>query len=66
MLYYIQPSNTLSEIAMRFNTTVRSILDANVICNPNLIFAGQLLIIPEPGLQLPKAGGGPLLYSITG
>lgn len=32
---------------------------ANVICNPNLIFAGEVLVIPEPGQDLPRAGGGP-------
>lgn len=59
MLYYVQPGDTLFRIARRFGTTVDAILAANVICNPDLIFIGEALIIPEPGLELPKAGGGP-------
>jgi len=59
MLYFVQPGDTLFTIAQRFGTTVNAILAANVICNPDLIFVGEVLIIPEPGLDLPKAGGGP-------
>jgi LysM repeat protein len=62
MLYYVQYGDTLSAIALRFNTTVGSIMNANVICNSNLIFPGQALIIPEnmgTGSELPKSGGMP-------
>ncbi len=66
MLYYVQPGDTLWNIARRFNTTVSAILDANVICNPNLIFTGQPLIIPRPGLELPTAGAGPYYVVLPG
>lgn len=59
MLYIVRRGDTLSGIAMRFGTSVSSLLNANVICNPNLIYPGQVLIIPQPGLDLPKAGGSP-------
>ncbi|MEW6172403.1 MAG: LysM peptidoglycan-binding domain-containing protein [Bacillota bacterium] len=59
MLYFVQPGDTLYLIAGRFGTTIEAILGANVICNPDIIFPGEVLIIPEPGLDLPKAGGGP-------
>lgn len=62
MLYYVQYGDTLAKIAKRFNTTVESILNANVICNPNLIFPGEALIVPEnmkTGTELPKSGGLP-------
>lgn len=59
MLYIVKPGDTLSSIAQRFNTTVTAIMNANVICNPNLIFDGEALIIPVPGLDLPKSGGSP-------
>ncbi|MCX7921740.1 MAG: LysM peptidoglycan-binding domain-containing protein [Clostridia bacterium] len=59
MLYYVQRGDTLAGIAARMGTTVGAILNANVICNPNLIFAGHALIIPQQGVDLPKAGAGP-------
>lgn len=66
MLYYVKPGDTLFGIARRFGTTVNAILNANVICNPNLIFVGQPLIIPTPGLELPKAGGRPYYVVLPG
>lgn len=68
MLYVVKPGDTLAGIAMRVGTTVERILEANVICNPNLIFPGQPLIISDPGVDLPKAGGYPyyvILYGDT-
>ena len=37
--------NTLSSIAMQYDTTVESIAGLNNIKNPNLIFIGQILDI---------------------
>jgi LysM repeat protein len=59
MLYFVQRNDTLGKIAVRFGTTVQAILNANIICNPTLIFIGQPLIIPERNLELPKVGAGP-------
>jgi LysM repeat protein len=44
--YVIQPGDTLFSIARRFGTTVQALAAANRIVNPNLIYAGQTLIIP--------------------
>lgn len=66
MLYIVESGDTLFEITRRFGTTVPAILEANVICNPDLIFVGQPLIIPRPGLELPKAGGGPYYVVLPG
>jgi LysM repeat protein len=44
--YVVQRGDTLGSIARRFNTTVAAIAQANNIVNPNLIFAGQVLVIP--------------------
>lgn len=47
MIYIAQPGDTLYKIAQKFNTTVESILAANKIANPTLIYPGQLLEIPQ-------------------
>ncbi len=59
MLYYVQRGDTLVGIASRFGTTLQAILNANLICNPNIILSGEALIIPQPGLDLPRAGASP-------
>lgn len=41
--YTVKPGDTLSRIAVRYNTTVRQLADLNGILNPNLIRAGQVL-----------------------
>lgn len=66
MIYTVKPGDSLWKIARRFGTTVEVLLEANVICNPNLIFIGQVLIIPSPGLDLPKAGGRPYYVVLPG
>ena len=59
MLYVVKPNDTLFGIAKQHRSTVESIMKANVICHPNFIHLGQPLIIPDPALSLPKAGGRP-------
>ena len=44
--YVVQRGDTLSAIARRYGITVQEIATANNIVNPDLIFAGQTLIIP--------------------
>lgn len=44
--YVVGRGDTLATIARRFGTTVSAISAANGIANPNLIFAGQRLVIP--------------------
>jgi LysM repeat protein len=46
--YYhtVQYGETLSQIALRYGTTVQAIAQANNIVNPNLIYAGTILYIP--------------------
>lgn len=43
--YTVQPGNTLSQIALQYDTTVASIAGLNNIKNPNLIFVNQILKI---------------------
>ncbi len=47
--YVVKAGDTLSEIAERFDTTVRALVRANDIEDPSLIFPGDELIIPERG-----------------
>ena len=48
-IYVVQPGDSLSRIAQRFGVPMATIMSANGIVNPNLIFAGQRLTIPGPG-----------------
>jgi LysM repeat protein len=49
--YTVRPGDTLNLIAQRFGVSLASLIAANGISNPNLIFVGQVLTIP---------GGGPV------
>ncbi len=45
-IYIVQPGDTLSSIAARFNVSLEDLMAANGITDPNLLSAGQQLIIP--------------------
>lgn len=55
--YVVKFGDTLSQIARTFNTTVAALVQANNIANPNLIYVGQVLIIP--GAPPPVVPPGP-------
>jgi murein DD-endopeptidase MepM/ murein hydrolase activator NlpD len=52
--YIVQPGDTLSLIARRYNTTVQAIAELNGILNPDLIYVGQRLLIPNSGDSTPS------------
>ncbi len=54
--YVVRPGDSLSRIAAEHNTTVRSLVSANHINNPDLISVGQELIIPNAGTYLVRPG----------
>jgi soluble lytic murein transglycosylase-like protein len=56
--YVVRPGDTLTAIAARHGTTVRALVDANRISNPNLIRVGQLLRIPDSSAALPNYTAG--------
>ncbi len=70
--HVVQPGDTLSAIARRYGTTVTAIAQANNILNPNLIFVGQVLTIPDgssppppaPPPSPPPGGGGGGSYTV--
>ncbi len=45
--YWVQPGDTLSEIAAWHGTSTRALMQANGIRNPNHIYVGQKLYIPS-------------------
>lgn len=51
--YIVQPGDTLFSIARRFGTSVAVLANLNRLFNPNLIFAGMRLLIPNAS-QLPS------------
>ena len=61
-LYIVQPGDTLTRIAVRFNIPVGALLQANPqITDPNLVYPGQIIAIPLPfGSVEPSAAPMPL------
>lgn len=47
--YVIQPGDTLGGIAQRFGTTVSTLAELNGIKNPDKIYAGKTIRVPENG-----------------
>jgi hypothetical protein len=58
--YTIKWGDTLSQLAVRFKTTVKELMRLNTnIKNANLIYAGQKLTIPGGGSTAPAKPSGP-------
>ncbi len=53
--YTVKPGDTLGAIAARFGTSVSALAARNGIRNPNLIYAGQRLLISGSGGPAPSA-----------
>lgn len=45
--YIVQEGDTLWKIARRFNVPLADIINLNKLCNPDMIYHGQVIIIPE-------------------
>lgn len=58
IVYVVDPGDTLYAIALRYNTTVDAIAQANGIVNPAFIRPGQRLRIPVAGSGAAPARGG--------
>ncbi|HAA63726.1 MAG TPA: peptidoglycan-binding protein LysM, partial [Thermoanaerobacter sp.] len=46
--YTVQPGDTLWTIAQKFGVSLEELIKANYLINPNMIYPGQILIIPCP------------------
>ena len=58
--YTVQEGDTLSGIAARFDTTVAELVRLNHLANPDLIYVGQVLIIPDG--PTPPTPPGEIVY----
>jgi L,D-transpeptidase ErfK/SrfK len=47
MIHVVKPGETLAIIAMNYRTTVNRLLAANTISNPNILYIGQQITIPN-------------------
>ena len=48
-VYIIKKGDCLSVIAQRYGTTVKTLCELNNIKNPDLIYAGNKLLVPYKG-----------------
>lgn len=46
--HIVQAGDTLGKIAIQFNVSLETLIDANQITNPNLVAVGQTIRIPAP------------------
>ncbi|EEG77828.1 LysM peptidoglycan-binding domain-containing M23 family metallopeptidase [Dethiobacter alkaliphilus] len=51
--YRVKKGDTLTKIAARYHVETEAIINKNELHNPNLIKAGELLVIPPPGVEIP-------------
>ncbi|MGL5351952.1 MAG: LysM peptidoglycan-binding domain-containing protein [Clostridium sp.] len=51
--YTVRPGDTLSEIALNFNTTWQYLAQINNLSDPNMIFVGQVLLISNGSSPTP-------------
>lgn len=63
--YRVVAGDTLSEIALRFNTTVENLVQLNNIVNPDLIYTGQLLVISYGGGSTSNTFSYTIVYGDT-
>ncbi|AGL02953.1 BsuPI-related putative proteinase inhibitor [Desulfoscipio gibsoniae] len=58
MTYTVQPGDTLASIAYRHGTTVQQLVELNNIANPNYIWVGQRIEVPNDDGTVGQTGGG--------
>lgn len=63
--YDVRPGDTVQTIAGRFGLEPSAILSANEMPEPNLIYAGQALIIPPPDSMIAEVQPGDSLVTLA-
>ncbi|MFW6034883.1 MAG: LysM peptidoglycan-binding domain-containing protein [Halothermotrichaceae bacterium] len=46
--YVVKPGDSLFQIARRFNTEIETLVRLNNIADPDVIFPGRVLVVPNP------------------
>lgn len=64
MTYIVKRGDTLSAIALKYNTTVSNLVNLNNIKNPNLIYPNQKIIIRTNSQTNGENSCGKILYKI--
>jgi LysM repeat protein len=54
-IYVVQAGDSLLAIAARYGVTLQAIMDANNLTNPDFVFSGQRLVIPQGSAPSPTA-----------
>lgn len=57
--HWVQPGEELGLIARQYNVAMNDIVQLNALSNPDLLFIGQELRIPAPGVYQPTAADAP-------
>ena len=57
--YTVQPGDNLTGIAARYGVNVDRLAQVNGITDPNMLFAGQVLVIPDGSAPLPPTPTAP-------
>ena len=68
--YTVEPGDTLSLVAIAHGVTLNALIEANDLANPDIIVAGQVLLIPAPAPRAVLVSEAPRIsrakLSITG
>jgi LysM repeat protein len=64
-VYVVQAGDSLLAIAGRFGVTLQAIMDANNLTNPDFVFSGQRLVIPQGALPTAAVANTPAATAST-